>query len=306
MTHATVPSDTHAHMPRRPRWREDVPLLWRDEVTAQFGDHPARISLNSQDAQWLLALDGLRTVNAVLDSHPQAAVLLRLAMVSGALEDAAAVPDAVRWASTAERDLAWARWRALPPECEDPCARERIRVSVVGQGQLGDAIRALLNGAGLREGPNDHEGAGAPSIVILADGHHPDVPQLFDGRDIDTPHVHVGARGRRAVVGPIVVPGVTSCLRCAHLHACDRDSAWPMLSIQWAQTPVALIDPLLINLAAAHTVLMTRQFVDGCAAWDTAVDIDLGGNRIRQIARPPHALCGCRWPEADPVSAGVR
>ena len=293
-------------MPVRPRWREDVPLLWRDDATAQCGVHPAQFTLSRLDAQWLLALDGLRTVDVVQDSHPMAARLLRMALTCGALEDAAAVPDAVRWADATERDLARARWRALPDQCVDPTARDRARISVVGNGQIADSVRALLAASGLRENPNSGAGVAAPTFVILADAHHPDVPQLFDGRLLDGPHVHVGARGRRAVAGPIVVPGITSCLRCAHLHSCDRDRAWPMLSIQWAQTPVSLIDPVLVHLAAGFAVHQTRQFVDGCATVDTAVEIDLGDTGIRNVARPPHALCGCRWPETDPVSAGVR
>jgi hypothetical protein len=283
-----------------------VPLLWRDDTTVQFGDQVARIALSRHDAQWLTALDGLRTADAVLDSHPTADRLLRLALASGALEDAAAVPDTVRWASAVERDLARARWRALPDESVDPTARDRARVAVVGSGQLAEGVRSLLAGAGLRESPTAGADAATPTIVILADAHHPDVPQLFDGRVLDGPHVHVGARGRRAVAGPIVVPGTTSCLRCAHLHACDRDSAWPMLSIQWAQTPAWPIDPLLVHLVAGFAVHLTRQFVDGCAPLDTAIEIELGASGIRKVDRPPHALCGCRWPETDPVSAGVR
>jgi len=302
MNSPALSADTPPNVPRRPRWRPDIPLLWRDASTVQIGDHPARLKLSRADAMWLVRLEGLATYTEVLDTHPDAARLIRIALSVGALEDSAEIPPAARWASTAERDLAWARIRALPGVCDDPYARDRARVAVVGHGQVAEAVRTLVSAAGLRESGSDCD----PTIVILADAPHPDVPQLFDGRALDGPHVHVGARGRRAVVGPIVVPGVTSCLRCAHLHACDRDSSWPMLSIQWAQTPLPLLDPLLVHLAAAHAVLMTRRFVDGCATEDTAFEIDLGGDGVRYVDRPPHALCGCRWPEPDPVSAGVR
>src|SRR5207302_826727 len=40
--------------------------------------------------------------------------------------------------------------------------------------------------------------------------------------------VRLGAVG--GVVGPLVVPGHTSCLRCADLHRRDRDPAWHALA----------------------------------------------------------------------------
>lgn len=288
-------------MPRRPRWREDLPLLWCDEQTAQVGH--LRVPLSSTDARWLTSLDGLQPLAEVRASHAEATRLLHLAVACDALEDASTVPDAVRWAQPGDRDVAWARARALPAGI-DPYRRDRARIEVVGQGQVADTVRSLLAPAGLRECTTGS--APAPTLVILADAHHPDVPNLFDGRTLDVMHVHVGARGRRAVVGPVVVPGRSSCLRCAHLHACDKDSAWPMISIQWAQTPLPVLDPLLVHVAAAHAVLLARQGVDGTAAHDLAVEIDLTAPGIRLVPRPPHPLCGCRWPDPDPVTAGVR
>jgi nicotinamidase-related amidase len=39
-------------------------------------------------------------------------------------------------------------------------------------------------------------------------------------------------RDGTGLVGPLVIPGVTSCLRCADLHRSDRDAAWPALAAQ--------------------------------------------------------------------------
>ena len=38
--------------------------------------------------------------------------------------------------------------------------------------------------------------------------------------------------GDHGVVGPLVIPGLTSCLRCADLHRRDRDPAWHALAVQ--------------------------------------------------------------------------
>ena len=41
----------------------------------------------------------------------------------------------------------------------------------------------------------------------------------------DVPHINVIVREATAVVGPLVLPGSTACLRCLELHRCDRDPA---------------------------------------------------------------------------------
>ena len=43
-----------------------------------------------------------------------------------------------------------------------------------------------------------------------------------------------GTRDGTGIVGPLVVPGLTSCLRCADLQRCDRDECWPQLAAQLA------------------------------------------------------------------------
>lgn len=292
--------------------------MWRDAGTAQFGDLPGRVALTREEAAWLLALDGLRTHETAVESHDCATRLLRQATSAGALEDAAQSPPAARLASRQEREISWARAHAVahPELAVDLTARDRARIRVVGEGQLGTAVVGLLEDAGLRACPDPmHVGGTAPSsersepmptLTILADAHHPRVPRLFDGRTVDGPHLHTAVRGHRGVAGPLVIPGRTSCLRCAHLHECDRDSAWPLLSIQWAQAPVPLADPLLVHAVAVQAVLLARSFADGSPLTDAAVEIDLGSPAAQVVARPPHALCGCRWPDPDPVGPGVR
>ena len=104
------------------------------------------------------------------------------------------------------------------------------------------------------------------TVAVLADASHPDVPGGFDHTLQDLPHLHVGVLGDRAVVGPLVVPGLTSCLRCAHLHRRDADAAWPLLAVQWAHAVRAMScppqDPLLVQLAATHAALLVRPWTD--------------------------------------------
>ena len=54
--------------------------------------------------------------------------------------------------------------------------------------------------------------------------------------DAGVPHLPVRVRDGTGLVGPLVIPGVTSCLRCADLHRSDRDAAWPAVAAQLCQT----------------------------------------------------------------------
>ena len=82
----------------------------------------------------------------------------------------------------------------------------------------------------------------------------------------DVPHVLVRVGDRSVRVGPVVVPGVTACARCLHLHDGDRDRAWPAIAGQLAARPVVAPPLLVLREAAVRTVrrvLETRTSLDG-------------------------------------------
>jgi bacteriocin biosynthesis cyclodehydratase domain-containing protein len=295
---------------RRPRLRDDVPILWRGAATVQLGDAVVLDRVTRAHVAWLTCLDGLRSPADLeqLLTLPatEARRLLRGALAAGAVEDAARIPDAVRWAAPEARDAAAQRYGAALQAYRDLdltfdalSARERCGVAVLGDGVLAEQVVGGLAGAGLRPArPGDAD------IVVLADSPHPDVPAHFDHDLQDLPHLHVGVLGERAVVGPLVVPGRTSCLRCAHLHRRDADPAWPLLAVQWAHAVAAMgcppVDPLLAQVAAGHAALLVRAWADRPdepTRWaDAALELRLSGSAPQRLPRPPHPLCGCRWP----------
>lgn len=297
----------------RPRWREDVPALWRDTSTIQLGDDVIVASVSRAHIEWMTRLDGLRTTEQVEDELvlpvSEARRLLRSMRAAGALEDASRIPNSVRWSAQEDRDDAAGRFGALLRSTRDldaaytaMAARDLVRVVVLGDRSLAEEVRDALGAAGLRSCPNQRQA----TVAVLADSHHPDVPAHFDHDLQDLPHVHLGVLGERAVVGPFVVPGLTSCLRCAHLHRRDRDSAWPILAVQWAQVVPALacppIDPLLVRLAVTNALLLVRtwsELPDAPDRWaNRALELRLPEGHATWIDRPPHPLCGCRWPSA--------
>jgi hypothetical protein len=296
---------------RRPRLRDDVPILWRDRSTVQFGDDVILDRVSQAHIGWLASLDGLRSPAEIERDLPlpaaESARLLRAVIAAGALDDAARIPDAVRWAAPSQRDAETRRFGATLRTYRDLDAayaaagrREGCVVAIVGRDVLREHLVSAMDAAGLRV-----DESARPALVVLADGHHPDVPAHFDHDLQDLPHLHVGVHAERGTVGPLVVPGRTSCLRCAHLHRRDADAAWPLLAVQWAQAVPAMshvpTDPLLCRLAADHAALLARWWTDAPDRpdlWaDVALELRLPDGTARRVPRPSHPLCGCRWPE---------
>jgi bacteriocin biosynthesis cyclodehydratase domain-containing protein len=292
----------------RPRLRDDVPIMWRSETSIQLGDDVVVERVTRSHVAWLTSLDGLHAPATIVDSltipDHEARRLVRALLAANALEDAARIPDALRWASQPERDIAGRRFGAALRTYRDRerafaamAGREGCRIAVVGAGPVAGEATAALGSSGL-VCTDVH-----PTFAILADGPHPDIPAHFDHALQDIPHLHVGVLGERAIVGPLVVPGATSCLRCAHLHRRDADAAWPLIAVQWAHALAGMavppVDPILCRLAATHAALLVRSWADvphDPGTWSGfAVELRLPHGEARRVDRPVHPLCGCQW-----------
>jgi hypothetical protein len=140
-------------------------------------------------------------------------------------------------------------------------------------------------------------GATSPDLVVLARPWAASDPTAAGWSRAGVPHLVATVRGATGVVGPLVVPGVTSCLRCADLHRRDADPRWPQLAAQLtaADPPPsgATVTCLLTAVTAAVQVL---GYLDGAAA-PAALDATLElvppdlVPRVRRWA--PHPGCGC-------------
>jgi hypothetical protein len=127
------------------------------------------------------------------------------------------------------------------------------------------------------------------------------------------PHLIARVQETTGVIGPLVVPGRSSCLRCHDLHRCDRDPAWPRLAAQLATDPsgpsrgagapaASPCDVTLATAIAAHTVMQALAFLDGQVAPSTidgTVEISLPDGMMRRRSWMPHPGCGCAWGAAS-------
>jgi hypothetical protein len=191
----------------------------------------------------------------------------------------------------------WADWllRTLDGHAvlaEGPPARPRRRVGVLGGGALADAVAARLEGLGC---PVDH---GAPEVVVVApDTAEPDrVAVAALARD-GVPHLVARFGYGRAILGPFVLPGTTSCLTCLDLGRRQNDPAWPLLAFQLAQvTPPD--DPLLAGWLLAGVMTQVAAWEAGrlpetCSATQT---LDVADAATGWTAWPVHPACGCATP----------
>ena len=148
------------------------------------------------------------------------------------------------------------------------------------------------------------EGDAVALTVVVADGPEPDrlVTDLL--RDAGAPHLLLRCAGDEAVVGPLVVPGATPCVRCADLARRDVDPRWPWLLDQLVRLRFEP-GPTLLAWAAVTATVQALAFVGGGEAETVGQTLELGTaqHTMRLRAWAPHADCPCRWAAAPTTRA---
>jgi hypothetical protein len=135
-----------------------------------------------------------------------------------------------------------------------------------------------------------------PELVLLTDAvvPAPEVvgPLVHNG----TPHLAVRVRDGIGIVGPLVLPGRSSCLTCADLHRTALDSRWPMIAGQLAGRPqrAGLGDvQACAALAAAQALRVLSPEETPPPIWNATLEIDSYDGAVRQRWWPVHPRCGC-------------
>jgi len=146
------------------------------------------------------------------------------------------------------------------------------------------------------------EGRWRPDVVVLVGAGALD-PARTDALVRErVPHLPVLWRESAAVVGPLVRPGESTCLRCVDLHRADRDPQWPRVAAQVSAAlpggPARPEEASLAALAAAlagAAVLAQLDGVPAPAALDATLEAALPEGAVAQRPWTPHPACGCTW-----------
>ncbi len=127
-----------------------------------------------------------------------------------------------------------------------------------------------------------------------------DVCEADDLLAADRPHLAVVMTGERVVVGPLVLPGRSACLRCLDLHRTDRDPAWPHVVAQLARRRpggVTRVETASATMAGGLVALQVLAHLDGHgvpATLGRTLEVVLPDGLVERRRWPPHPSCGCQ------------
>jgi len=140
-------------------------------------------------------------------------------------------------------------------------------------------------------------------LVVLTDYLVVEPRLLRDLHDARVPHLQVRVRDGVGVVGPLVLPGLTSCLACADLHRSDRDADWPAVAAQLRDTVGAagratVLATAALALSQIDTVLSAIRdggevSLPAPATLSATLEFDADTHSIATRHWPRHPLCGC-------------
>jgi bacteriocin biosynthesis cyclodehydratase domain-containing protein len=185
-----------------------------------------------------------------------------------------------------------------------------LRAPGARQGSRGEAVGALLGNratkpavsASARTGrtvtsTNDN-GKAAATVVLAPVGSV--VPPEWLGQVRQQPHLPVIVRETTAIIGPLVLPGRTPCLRCVELTRGDRDPVWPVLAAQLIGEPQG-VEPCDIALASAAASIATLHVLAWLDGGDHGLPQTIGGVfelsladlALRRRTVTAHPGCGC-------------
>ncbi|MEV0239108.1 ThiF family adenylyltransferase [Streptomyces sp. NPDC050674] len=141
------------------------------------------------------------------------------------------------------------------------------------------------------------------SLVVLAPRddvavHAPDPATAEPLMASGTPHLYAGVVEGTGMVGPLVLPGETSCAGCLHEGRVQRDPVWPRLVAQWRSGRQRQVRPCdltlattVAGLAAAHAL----AFLDGRVPSSAGARWEVSVPGLHWHARPiwAHPACPC-------------
>lgn len=142
-------------------------------------------------------------------------------------------------------------------------------------------------------------GAAAARFAVLAPTDGTGRAEAAELLRLGVPHLIAHVVELTGVVGPLVLPGASSCLRCHDLHRTDRDPHWPLVLDQAMRRPPpepacdAALAAVVAGLAATQVLAHLDGFVP--ATVDGTMEVTLPSGLPRRRTWTAHAACGCGW-----------
>lgn len=273
-----------------------LPVLMRPDGAVQVGWDPRRAVL-VQPPRGLSAA-ALATVLRSMQIPTTLAALRGEAARHGSVD-------------TAELDKLLGALVAAGVAVRDTGTRRQCRtvsLRVHGHGPLSDLLVESLrcSGAVVRTSSLPHAAVSTAGtdLVVLSDYLVSDPRLVRELHAEKVPHLPVRVRDGTGVVGPLVLPGVTSCLACADLHRRDRDAAWPAVAAQLRHTvtpadratvlaTVALALSQVDRVIAAVRGMAADRNLTAPPTLNATLELDLATGSIMTRRWARHPLCDC-------------
>lgn len=188
-------------------------------------------------------------------------------------------------------------------------------VRVHGNGPLADAITAQLANTSLtitrsRELRSLSDvRRWSCDLVVLADTLVWDPAFIHKLMLAGLDHLVVRTRDGKGIVGPLVIPGVTSCTHCADLTRSTYDPEWPWLAAQLLGRN-GTSSPINQSATTSFTIAEICRQVQGqtgrpATTINSTVEIDTRRLETGRRHWPVQPECGCQNLHKPPVSGGI-
>src|SRR5699024_3729288 len=186
----------------------------------------------------------------------------------------------------------------------DSRGRGTVGIGVLGTGYIeadvgrpyAEAMARAIRRANAKTTTTRLIGKARPTLAVLADAAVPDPHIAGELIDEVVPHLPIRVRDGIGIVGPLVIPRKTSCLRCAHLHRTDLDPCWPAVATQLAgrTRPTELSSVHALASLATGQVLRALNPADRAPnAWSATLEVDPFEGEIHRRPWEPHPDCPC-------------
>ena len=147
-----------------------------------------------------------------------------------------------------------------------------------------------------------------PDIAVVA-AHHLVPPEATIRRlAADVPHVALVFGDQAVLLGPLVIPGRTPCLRCADEHRLGDDPTWRAVAAQLLRRTTSRTATSLRTRLAASAALgdALESFRSGAPTGLEGLAMRIGADgSVSRVPRPWHAACWCRSPTPAPPGTGT-
>ena len=194
--------------------------------------------------------------------------------------------------------------------CTDPEPAEPADLAPAGliRSDLGEPRQRGAARAVERAAPDVRTGddGAVPDLVILTG---PVLPDLVDGLMRDrVPHLAVWTGEAIGVVGPLVQPARSTCLRCVDLRKAQADPQWPKILAQatFTRARPQACDTVLAAMTATLAAAQALALIDraGFAAESPETPVTVNGTlevvlpdwQWRRRTWLPHPACACGAP----------